>query len=483
MSRSETARERRLCAAVFAAVLLLDLSFRSQYFNFDGVACAIAVELSDFKHLVHGNHLAYGVLAWLFDAAWRLLGYRGRAILTLQVLDGVLGAAGAAVFASLLRRAGRSEREAALGAAALGVSYAWWFWSLEAQVYMLGALFAALAAREVLAEKPRPALAGAWLAAAALGHVGHLMALPALAWLLWKKRGRAALAPFAAAGAAAVASAYAAAGILAVRPRTLDELRLWLLGSAALGVDRAFSWHSDGLAAAIPSWTGMTFKVFCGFAGATGKVWLAGAALAALPLAAAAAGAWRGGREARFWLLWLAGYALLFLNWEPGTIVYRVSDLLGLWALALLGLQGLPARARGGALAAWVAAAFGYNLAFAIRPAADPSSNEDLVETSWTAARVPPDAWIVATSRGAVYLPYFAGLKTVNARYFGDEASLYARLDALAAAGAPVYATDRTLDTAGLLPELASYGLETAASGDGFTLYRVARAAAPLPRK
>ena len=467
--------ERRLCAAVFAASLLLYLSFRSLYFNFDGIACAIAVELSDFKHLVHGNHLAYGVVAWLFDRAWRLLGYGGRAILPLQVLDGLLGAAGAAVFASLLRRAGRSEREAALGAGALAVSHAWWFWSLEAQVYMLGALFAALAAREALAERPRPALAGTWLACAVLGHVGHLMALPALAWLLTRKCGRKSLVPFGAALAVAVVAAYAAAGVLAVRPRTLDDLRLWLLGSAALGVDRAFSWHFDSWAVAIPSWTGMTLRIFCEFAGRSGLAWLAGAALAALPLAAAARGALRGGRESRFWLLWLAGYAALFLNWEPGTIVYRVGDLIALWSLALLGLQGVPARARAGLLAAWTAAGCAYNLAFVVRPASDPASNADLVETNWTAARAPAGAWVVATGRGAVYLPYFAGLKTVNARYFGDEASLYARLDALAAAGDAVYATDRTLASTGLLPELARYGLRTAAAGDGFTLYRVAR--------
>ena len=139
--------ESRVMGAVFAASLLLYLAFRSQYFNFDGVACAGAVELSDFKHLVHGNHLAYGVLGWLFDQAWRLLGYGGRALLPLQVLDGMLGAAGAAVFAGILLRCGRSERESTLGAAALAVSQAWWFWSLEAQVYMLGALFAALAAK------------------------------------------------------------------------------------------------------------------------------------------------------------------------------------------------------------------------------------------------------------------------------------------------------------------------------------------------
>jgi hypothetical protein len=474
-------RERRLAAAVFAAALLLYLSYRSLFFNFDGVACAIAVELSDFKHLVHGNHLAYGVGGWLFDRAWRLLGYGGRAILPLQILDSVLGAAGAAVFATPLRRSGRSEREALLGAAALAVSQAWWFWSLEAQVYMLGALFAALAAREALAEKPRASLVGLWLACAILGHVGHLMALPALAWLLFFKRGRGSVFPLAATLAAVLLAAYAAAGLFAVRPHSLEDLRLWLLGSAALGVDRAFSWHSTSWAVAVPAWTRMTLRIFCEFTGRSGIVWAAGAALALLPLAAAARGAARGGREARFWVFWLAGYAVLFLNWEPGTVVYRVSDLLGLWALALLGLEGLAPRVRAGLLAGWAAAACAYNLAFVVRPAADPASNADLLETRWTAARVPSDSWVIATSRSAVYLPYFAGLKTVNARYFGEEAALFGRLDALAAAGAAVFVTDRTLESTGLLAELAKYGLEAAGSGDGFTLYRVARSSPGTP--
>jgi hypothetical protein len=466
-------RERLLCGAVFLAALLLYLSFRSLFFNFDGVACAVAVELSDFKHLVHGNHLSYGALAWLFDRAWRGLGYGGRAILPLQVLDGILGAAGAAVFCSLLRRSGRSERESILGAAALAVSQAWWFWSLEAQVYMLGALFAALAAREALAERPRPAVVGLWEAGAVLGHVGHLMALPALVWLLTRKKGTRSLTPFFAALAGATVTAYAAAGLLAVRPHSYEDLRLWLLGSAALGVDRAFSWHWASAGTALPAWASMTLQIFVDYSGRSGAVRAAGAALAVLPLAAAAWGAARGGREARFWFFWLAGYALLFLNWEPGTIVYRVSDLLGLWALASLGLQRFSARARVGLLAAWCAAACAFNLAVVIRPASLAANNADLAEANWTRAQVPDDAWVLATGRGAIYLPYFEHLKTLNLRYYSDESALDARLDALRAAGQTAYVTDRTLESAGALPAVAAYGIEPAASGGGLTLYRV----------
>ncbi|MEK7389124.1 MAG: hypothetical protein AAB036_05460 [Elusimicrobiota bacterium] len=87
-------------AAIFTLSLLLNLCARSYFFNFDGVACAVAVELSDWKHLVHGNHLAYGVVAWLFNGAWRLLGYRGEALYPMQVLSGLLGAAAASVFSA-----------------------------------------------------------------------------------------------------------------------------------------------------------------------------------------------------------------------------------------------------------------------------------------------------------------------------------------------------------------------------------------------
>ena len=338
--------------AVFFAALFLNLSVRSLFHNFDGVACAIAVELSDFKHLVHGNHLAYGVVGWCFDRLWRVLGYQGQAILALQTLDSLLGAAGAAVFSSLLRRAGRGERESVLGAAALAVSHAWWFWSLEAQVYMLGALFAALAAREALSDKPRPALTGLWHAGAILGHVGHMMALPALVYALTRKKGRGEALPYARALFIALAIPYICAGLFAFKPSSFAELKLWLLGSAALGNDRAFAWHSIPFSSAVPAWLGMSLRIFTGFAGLRGFAWSAGVILAVLPLLAAARGAADKSRESRFWLLWLGCYAALFLSWEPFTIVYRVTDLIALWALATMGLQAMSSRLRLGALIA-----------------------------------------------------------------------------------------------------------------------------------
>lgn len=467
--------EGRSTAAVFTAVLLFNLSLRSLFYNFDGIACAIAVELSDFKHLVHGNHLAYGIVGWCFDQLWRLFGYQGQSVLVLQVLDSVLGAAGAAVFFSLLRRMGRGEREAVLGAAALAVSHAWWFWSLEAQVYMLGALFAALAAREVLSEKPRPSLVGLWHAGAILGHVGHLMALPALIYVLRRKKGLREALPYSSSLFVAVSIPYICAGLFAVQPSSFHELKLWLLGSAALTTDRSFQWHSIPLAQALPAWAGMTLRVFTEFVGRQGAAWTAGVVLAVLPLLAAARGAAERSRESAFWLLWLAGYAVLFIAWEPYTIVYRVSDLLALWALATLGLRSLPARVRQGALIAWTAAAFAFNLTYVVHPAADPANNPDLVEAEWTKISAPEHAWILANGRGAVYIPYFTARRPVNLRYYTDEKALHARLDALTGAGEDVYVSGRTLLEEGLRGKLERYGLHPSAAAGNLAMYRVAR--------
>lgn len=467
--------EGRSTAAVFIAVLLFNLAQRSLFYNFDGIACAIAVELSDFKHLVHGNHLAYGFAGWCFDRIWRFFGYQGQSVLVLQVLDSVLGAAGAAVFSSLLRRMGRGEREAVLGAAALAVSHAWWFWSLEAQVYMLGALFAALAAREALSEKPRPALVGLWHAGAILGHVGHLMALPALIYVLTSKKGRREAFPYLSSLSVAVAIPYICAGLFAVNPSTFAELRLWLLGSAALTTDRSFQWHSIPLSSALPAWLGMSLRIFTEFVGRQGAAWSAGVILAVLPLLAAARAAAGRTRESVFWLLWLAGYAVLFIAWEPYTIVYRVSDLLALWALATLGLKALPARLRQGALIAWTAAALAFNLVYVVRPAADPANNPDLVEAEWTKISAPEHAWILANGRGAVYIPYFTARRPVNLRYYTDEKVLHARLDALTGAGEAVYVSGRTLLEEGLRGKLERYGLHPAAAAGNLTMYRVQR--------
>lgn len=452
--------------ALGGAAVLLDLSWQSQYFNFDGVACAVAIELSDFKHLVHGNHLAYGIIGWTFDRLLREIGYSGPAILSLQILGAILGGVGVAAFYSLSRRAGHDERLSAAAAAALAVSHAWWFWSIEAQVYTLGAVFAIFAAREAFAAKPRPAVVGALTGLAALGHIGHAMALPALLWLNPKHRARTIFA-----AAAVVSAAYLAAGIFAVRPATLHEVRLWLLGSASMGIGRSFDWHSAAPINALLGWLRNLLRIFSEFWGLSGSEFAVGLFLAILPLAAVASGAYTKERRARFWLYWLAGYAALFLLWEPNTIVYRVIDLVGLWSLALLGLRRIPRRFAAGAVAAWSVCAFAHNLTSVVIPQSQPESNADLVEARFVAASTPESAWILAWGRVEIYDPYFAHRRPITWRYFPDADALAARLAAVGAD--PVYVTSRSIELSGHGPDLAGFLLRPVAADKGMTLYKI----------
>lgn len=467
--------DRRLAALLAAAAALFYLCFHSYFYNFDGVACAIAVELGDLRHLVHGNHLAYGVLGWGFFKLWTLLGYRGPALLSLQVLDSLLGAATAGSFFLALRRA-EVRRPAALAAAAgLSFSYGFWLWSLEAQVYLLGLLAMAWFLGELLCDRPRPGRLGMLQGLAMLGHAGHLMAAPAAAYALWRAAGRErarALRRWAACAAATLGCAYALAAAFCVKPDSWRQLKLWLLGSAALNHRRAFAWHGRYYSwAGLRQWAAMSARIVSDFSPLAGPQGWAALALGLGLLGAAALGAWRARRGARavqtrLCLLWLAGYAALYLSWEPFTMVYRLSDLLPLWFLAAVAFESAPWA--GAALAAALGLVNGIS---GILPKTKPSSNPEYREALWLKGQVPPDAWVVVTGNDQVYVPYFAHRKPLNLFYWEPRPqALPAELDELRASGQRIFVPARVLDEA-WRRRLASYGLVERGRFDGSLLY------------
>ncbi len=471
--------------ALGAALALFYLSFHSYFYNFDGVACAVAVELGNFKDLVHGNHLAYGVVGWAFFQVWRLLGYRGPALLCLQTLDTLLHAAAAGVFHSTLRRAGVNRATSAICAVGLAVSYAFWFWSLDAQVYPLSTFFMALTLREALAARPRPARLGAYQGLAILGHVANVLFAPAAVYALWAgertTRPRR-LAAWAATASVIVVCVYAWAGYFCVRPASADEVRVWLLGSAALTSGKTFAWHGGYSFEQARQWTLMCLRIFSDFTGLSGAARAASLGLAAAALLAAGVGLERGlfDRSPRkpvvIAALWLSCYAALFLSWEAFTVVYRIADLLPLWLLAALAFSAAPRRQ-------WMATALVAGLAvvngvWLIAPTTTPASNPGYQEALWVGRQTPPDAWVVAGSLGQVYYPYFGHVKPLNMRYWDDRLpALARRLDELSDVGQRVFATERTLQAGGWLDWFRGYGLRVAAEGPEGRLYEVKRAA------
>lgn len=466
--------------ALGVAACLFYLSCHSTFYNFDGVACAIAVELGDLSHLAHGNHLAYGLLGLLFHRLWQALGYAGPALLTLQTMDSLLGGAGVGVFCALLLRLGAPRPAACLAAAGLGVSQAWWLWSLEAQVYMLGAFFLLLAAHELAAERPRPMLLAAYHAMAVLGHAGHAMFFPAAAWVLWNShRSRRPAVLYALALGVLVAASYAAAAALVVHPRSFEDWRLWLLGSAALTADRSFQWHGGWSWENLRSWALMSARIFADAVPVEGWARFIGWGLGLAALAGAGLGvrAVIRGRHARFEravLIWLLSYAVLFSNWQPYTVVYRVSDLPALWVLIVLGLRRVRQGVQTCLLGAWLLAAGLFNWSTNMAPNSDPALNRPYQEALVIARETPENAWVVVTGRGQVYVPYFAHRRPLNMRYYEDRLEpLRRRLGSLERAGEPVYISSDTLNAADWKGFFEGYGIETAGREADMTLYRL----------
>lgn len=431
---------RRLPLLTAAAVGALYLAFPAARYNFDGVACAIAVDLGDLRHLVHGNHLGYGILGYWWFSLWQALGYSGPALYALQALSSLLGAAGVGALCALLLDLGLAPGLALAAALGCAVSEYYWVWSLESQVYALGACFLAFGLREALRERPRPVRLGLLLAGAALGHVGHAMFAPAVAWLLRKRPKD--LAVCAASSAAALLAAYALAARFCVRPASYEEIRVWLLGSAALTLDKRFFWHGGWSLANLAGWLTTATRMWGG--GVLGAA--AGWGLAALGARGADGAAKK--RAALACAIALAGYAVLFISWEPRTPVYRVSDFVLLWTLVALAADALPvAAASKTAVVGAFAAALGVtNLVRTVIPNGRPENNAALQTVRRLTPSWPDKAWIVAGDQYTVYIPYFAHRAVIDPRYFdADPAALEARVKLLAAAGDPVFALPAAL--------------------------------------
>jgi hypothetical protein len=445
------------------ATALFYLLYTSYFLNFDGVACAIAVELGDWQHLVHGNHLLYGVLARWFLNLWRAFGYQGSALIAMKGFDALLGGAAAGTFFSLLRKQGLSWKAALCSTVGLVFSYAFWFWSLEPQVYMLGTFLIVLALKETLAGDAKKA--GLFHGLAVLAHVEHVMFLAPAAYLVADKKARK---THLAILAAVVALGYGLVAAFVIPP---SGWKLWLLGSAALTSDRSFQWHGGYSVKGVFEFLRMTFRLFAEHEHAAGAVRYAGWALGAFGLWAAAWGAKQKPKLGTAAALWLGAYAVLFLSWEPFTMVYRVSDLVPLWLLI-----AFTAQRRLLEVALGVIVLGHYNGSGPIKRACDPANNAAYQEAMWIASKTPENAWVTATAIDQVYLPYFAHRKPLNLRYFaGKPEALEARLAELERAGEPVYFTAGAMAQGWVVDFARVFSVREAAREGQYVLYSLTR--------
>ncbi len=410
----------------FAFPLALYLSFPSSLWNFDGVACAAALELGQPTYFFHSNHLLYGFLGVLF---WKWIGMPlglSRALPALQLFTSLLASFGLVGLYRLLQPLLENRWHAFLLASALAGTAAFWVWSVEAQVYALG--FAALAwATFVLIHYEhhhKYIFVGILHGAAVLGHVMHILwTIPALYWI--GRNLKAVRQYFAFLLLMTFIPYLLVVGLVVMPGRDSRRVLIWLKGSVGLTPDRSWAWHW-------PGWNGpwvwlrSTVPTFWGSFWPYGKtstapwLWFLTIVSVACFLCLLIGGSQRKSeRLTSFSWIWLAVYGLFLSTWEPATLCYRMTDVLPVGILLALGLRRWRPVFQVVLALLFLGSTLTVNFVSRILPMHQPDQNAVYQETIMLSKMTPPNS-VYVTNGGLlwIYLLYFTGRTAWNADAF-----------------------------------------------------------------
>jgi hypothetical protein len=416
----------------FVLCFILFIVFPSRFWNFDGVACAAALELGNPLFFFHSNHLLYGFLGYLFWKPLALLGALPRALPALQLFTGILSSIGLAGLYVTIKPLFPRKGMALLLTWATAATAVVWVWSVEAQVYALG--FAALgwATAEIFKpESPKKWIqVGALHGAAILGHIVHgLWIFPAFYWL-WRENRPASkrhTRQYLITLAAVTIIPYLLVLVTVVSPTHTHDpwMKKWILGSLALNAQSAFQWHSAGWTGPL-QWAQTTLRIFWGsfwpyFTSVPFWSWvLTGVSI--LGVVFLLIRSYKKRKEARwvFCAIWLGVYAIFFWTWEPTTECYRMTDMIPLTILLGLGISTYRTHRTQWALVGMlVLTLLPINLVTRIQPMHDAQRNVLYQEIMHVVEKTPSHS-IYLTTGGMpwIYILYFSGRTAWNLRSF-----------------------------------------------------------------
>ncbi|MFH1282114.1 MAG: hypothetical protein ABII27_00435 [bacterium] len=420
--------------AIYFSVFLFYIIFVSKFYNFDGVACAIAVEMGDLKNLFHGNHLLYGFLGFLFDRAIRLLGYDGTTLTSLQLFNITLSALSCSIFYIILYEFTRQRIISLLVSFLTAFSFGYWFWASEAQVYPLAyipMLLITLFGIRFEITKRFNTVCFLFLMAL-LGHIIHILFLPVLFFFILeesaynKKTAVLKMINFGKYVFAGLFISYLIVIVTVIKPQSFNDFRIWLLGSAVLTPDKHFAWHGGFSASNILTLiktnctlflpvfyekinilpklrSGFSFLIY-----ASGFIFL----VLILNFFYGIKRIWKEYRSiVLLCLVWLMPYLVLFVTWEPGTLVYSLTNIFPLWMLLMLSVISLRLKKQFKILflIVFLGIFLLSNILNAMQGLADKNNNRVLMEADIIKKHTSQNSVVlVASGFYKLYLPYFA---------------------------------------------------------------------------
>jgi hypothetical protein len=474
------------------------VSFLSKSYVFEGLLRAMPIETGRWTHLFAANYLLYGPLGLMFHGLLQLLGFSQPAVISLQIMDALIGAAGLGVFFLLLRKLEADAISAILWTTILGCSLGYALWSTEAENYIFSTFLLLVnfffLVKYVRGEIKDPKILGILHALAVLGHIVNVAFGAVILWVLYRTHqpswSRPAL-RYAVIAIGLTAGIYLSVIFFVQKPEHLAEVIRWSLGSAGAAEDGTVALGGGFSLIKTWEWVKMSLHVLVSFSPVyeappgwgVSKVLLKGAvfliALFSLVILIRAQEIYRrspaivGGCA-----IWMVVYACVFLRWQPWTMVYRVSDLIPMGILAFLAYQSIPRNRgfwRGLALTLAVCLAVG-NLGAEIYPRSFASNNPHLERMTFLKAHTGEADWVTGDSgHDEIYIPYFAERRPIVMERFARQPE---RLDGflkhLLTEHQDVWVTSRILAAPQWRGFFNRYTLEKTAEGpDGFTLYRL----------
>ncbi len=443
------------------AVFFIYITFLSKMYNYDGVACAMAVELGEMKNLFHGNHLIYGFIGYLFHHLIRIFfGYAGTALLSLQILNCLLGSIGVVLFFILMEKISKNITYAFFWSLFLAFSYSYWLWSMEAQVYLLGMVFILLLVILLLRydssfhRDHKPGKSILFILAlchgmAVLSHISHIIFIPVVCVCLWqyksnRKRNLRNIFFYLVVLAAFCVVSYLLVIIVVLKIFSLRGIYLWFLGNALDVSTNSLSWHGQlslnnllKIPASLQDTIWINFKkvsfikqlfpfqiikiavniskiffysalfyLFLGF----GKIY------------------YKHKFMINLCFVWLICYSLFFSTWEPGTIMYRMPELVPLYLLVFMSFSSLHInkKIKFFCLSGYLLSLVFSNFCGGIYPYSLNINNVNLERAFLVEENTSEEDLVLISGKGIfaigkVYIPYFARRQTLILNRFKEK--------------------------------------------------------------
>jgi hypothetical protein len=214
----------------------------------DALHYAASISSGETARLFHPNHLLFNMVGLAAFRLARTFGYSGDPMLPLQVLNAIAGSLTAGLLTRIGLRRGYGRALSALAALGCAVSYGVWWYSVEAETYVLPLPFVVYAMDRTITSGARPTFGrgagvGVLAAAATLLHQQHALAFLPLGLGLWLASPRnectydraVPLAGMAAAAAVVVGLPYILIPVLIYGSDSLASVMHWALGHAGGG--------------------------------------------------------------------------------------------------------------------------------------------------------------------------------------------------------------------------------------------------------